>query len=154
MNSRVDSTVLAEGWHADTYIQAENTISIVSDRSFDEVCARLEHELAQAGMAVSHVNAFGPSDGRSAESGEAVLRFNVRVFDVSDPLYAARLITLDADLACLVPHRVAVHDRDGVVTVVTPRPTSLVGDHSNSARAARIAQSTESTLRRVIRAVM
>lgn len=154
MNNRVDAAVLSQqGWHADTFIQAENSIAIVSDRSFDEVCERLETELLKAGLGVAHVHEFGPELGQRADEHGPTLSFRARVFDIDDPVFAMRLLSMDADLACLLPQRIAVHDRNGAITVVAPRPTSIVGDYSSSMRASRLAQSLETAIRQVMRNV-
>ncbi|MEO5695537.1 MAG: DUF302 domain-containing protein [Burkholderiaceae bacterium] len=131
---------------AESFIRAESTLAVVSNAAFDDVAARLVGSIAANGMVILHVHDFGHLLG--SESVAPDLR--CRVYEVCNVGLAAQLIALDAGLAHVLPCRIAMHDRGGMTSVITPRPSVLMAEFSHAADVARLARTFEAGLQRVL----
>jgi uncharacterized protein (DUF302 family) len=135
---------------AEAFIRGENTLSVVSEKPFDVVAARLEASLASYGLAIVQTHDFGPMF--AARGTRMDLR--VRVYEVFAADMAARLLGADPALAHLLPWRIAMHEGAGVVTVTTPMPAAMVTEFSHAAEVARLARAFEANLQRVLKGVL
>lgn len=134
---------------AESFIRGESTLAAVCDAAFEDVAARLLGGLAANGLTVLHVHDF---DRMLATKGLAP-DMRCRVYEVCDGRLAAQLLTLDPGLAHVLPCRIAMHDRGGVVTVTTARPVVLMPEFSHAAAVARLARSFEAGLQRVLQGI-
>jgi uncharacterized protein (DUF302 family) len=132
---------------SEAFIRAEAALAVVSDRPFDQVAARLAGSAAANDMAVVQVLDF---DRILADKG-IVLGMRCRVYELCNARLAARLLALDPGLAHLLPCRVSMHERRGLVTVTAPMPTVLMTEFSHSASVAALARDYEAGLQRVLR---
>lgn len=135
---------------AEAFIRGENTLSVVSEKSFDVVAARLEASLASYGLAIVQTHDLG---ALFAARG-ARMDMHVRVYEVFAADMAARLLGADPSLAHLLPWRIAMYEGAGVVTVTTPMPAALVTEFSHAAEVARLARAFEANLQRVLKGVL
>jgi uncharacterized protein (DUF302 family) len=131
---------------ADAFIRGETTLAVVCDKPFDEVALRLEAGVAANEMTIVQVHDLG----RMLEAKGVGLDVRCRVWEVVDRKLARASITLDANLAHAFPWRIAMHDRGGVTTVVTPMPTVILTEFSYAADVARFAHKFQSKLQRVL----
>lgn len=131
---------------AEAFIRGECTLTVIAEKPFDEVAARLEVSLAANGLSVVHVLDLD----RLLAARHARVEVRCRIYEVIEPRLAAQLIGLEPDLAHLLPCRIAMHDDGGVTTVTTPMPTTVMTEFSHSATVARLARSLESSLQRAL----
>ena len=143
------STASFDMLRAEAFVCAENTLAVVSGRPFDEVAKHLEACIADSAFAIVHVHDFD----QLLRGPATELQHRSRVYEVSNPIFDAQLLTLDPGLAHTLPCRIAMHDHGGVVTVSTPMPTVVIAEFSHAAPVARIARTVQSGLQRVLRAV-
>ena len=114
---------------ADAFIRGETTLAVVCDKPFDDVALRLEASIAANEMTIVQVHDLGR---------------------IVDRKLARESITSDANLAHVFPWRIAMHDRGGVTTVITPMPTVILTEFSYAAEVARLAHKFQSNLQRVL----
>jgi uncharacterized protein (DUF302 family) len=131
---------------ADAFIRGETTLAVVCVKPFDEVALRLEASIAANEMTIVQVHDLG----RMLEAKGVGLDVRCRVCEVVDRKIARASITSDANLAHVFPWRIAMHDRGGVTTVVTPMPTVILTEFSYAADVARLAHKFQSKLQRVL----
>ena len=134
---------------AEAFIRGENTLAVVSERSFDEVAARLEASVGPAAFTLVQMHDLGEMlQRRGIELGH-----RCRVYEVFNAALSAQLLALDPGLAHTLPCRIAMHDQGGVVTLSTPMPTVVMAEFSHAAPVARLARTIEAALQRMLRAV-
>jgi uncharacterized protein (DUF302 family) len=131
---------------ADAFIRGETTLAVVSDKPFDEVAMHLEASIAANEMTIVQMHDLGCL----LMARGAGLDIRCHVCEVVDRKLAREAVTSDADLARVFPWRIAMHDRGGVSTVVTPMPTVIVTEFSYAAEVAQLAQKFQSKLQRVL----
>lgn len=131
---------------AESFIRGESTLAVLCDAAFEDVATRLEASLAAHGLAVVQVHEFDRLLGRTG----LAIGVRCRVYEVCDARLAAHLLAIDPGLAHLLPCRIAMHDRGGVVTVTTPRPERFMAEFSHEAGVASLARSIEAGLQRAL----
>lgn len=128
-------------------IRGESTLATVSSNALPVVCDRLERLLGMRQVSLVQVHSLdelmaAPPGG----AGKAC-----RIYEVCDRETAARLLAVDPGMAHLLPCRISLHDRGGVTTVTTPRPTALMPLLSHSAEVGLLARTIEAALCRLLR---
>lgn len=132
---------------ADSFIRGETTLAVVCGEAFDEVATKLEGSIAANDFAILQVHDFT----RLLQAKGIALELRCRVYEICNARLAAQLIALDADLAHVLPCRIAMHDRGGVTTVTTPMPSVLMTEFSHAAEVARLARDFEAAMYCVIK---
>lgn len=128
-------------------IRGESTLATVSSNALPVVCDRLERLLGMRQLSPVQVHDLdelmaAPGGG----TGKAC-----RIYEVCDRETAARLLAVDPGMAHVLPCRISLHDRGGVTTVTTPRPTALMPLLSHSAEVDLLARTIEAALCRLLR---
>jgi uncharacterized protein (DUF302 family) len=93
-----------------------------SERSIDEVCAKLEAAAAPNRMGVLGVHDL---QQKMTDKGVEFAR-PCRVFEVCNPVQAKRVLEQDMSISTALPCRISVYEQDGKVKVATLRPTALL----------------------------
>ena len=131
---------------ADAFVRGEATLAVVSDKPFDEVALRLQASIAANEMKIVQMHDLG----RMLETTGAGLDVRCCVCEVVDRKFARESIASDANLAHVLPWRIAMHDEGGAITVITPMPTVVLTEFSYAADVARLAQKFQAKLQRVL----
>lgn len=134
---------------AEAFIRGENTLAVVSERTFEEMAARFEERVASAAFDMVHTHDFNELLARQGET----LDHRSRVYEICSSDFAAQLLTLDPGLAHALPFRISIHDRGGVVTVSTPMPTAVLIEFSHARSVAGLARTIEASLLRLLRSL-
>lgn len=132
---------------ADSFVRGESTLAVVCDESFEGVAARLECSIAANDLAILQIHDITRLLGAKGMA----LDLRCRVYEVFNARLAAQLIMLDAGLAHVLPCRISMHDRGGVITVTTPLPSVLMTEFSHAPAVARPARSFEAAMHCVLR---
>lgn len=135
---------------AEACIRRENTLAVVSCRTFDDVATRLEACIASSPFALVSVHDFG----RMFRGTDFELGHRSRVYELCDAVSAAQLLSMDPSLGHTLPYRIAMHDHGGVVTVSTPMPTVIVAQFSRTAAVDRIAGAVQTDLQHLLSGVV
>ena len=128
-------------------IRGESTLATVSNSALPVVCARLERLVGRRQLSLVKVHEL---DDLMAAPGEGTGKA-CRTYEVCDREIAARLLDVDPGMAHLLPCRISLHDRGGVTTVTTARPTALMPLLSHSAEVDVLARTIEAALCRLLR---
>lgn len=111
---------------AESITHDEGTLSVLCDRPFDDVAARLEGSIAANDLAILQVYDFD----RLVEPGGLGPTPRCRIYEVFHVGLAARLLALDLQLAHLLPSRILMHERDGMTKVSVPVSSDLMSGYS------------------------
>ncbi len=111
----------------------------------DELDGRLREAVQRHGFGVLNVTDLR---AKLAEKGIAMQEAS-RVYDVCNPKLAYEVLRQHPEAATLLPCRIAVYERGGVVELSTLRPTRLMGHVDASLRP--IAERVEQDLAGILR---
>jgi uncharacterized protein (DUF302 family) len=107
-----------------------------SAKSFDDACAALTDAVPRHGFGVLHVHDLGATlRAKGQEFPE-----QCRVFEVCNPLQAARVMARDMRLNMALPCRISVYTEDGQTRLGMIDPVTMLGGLSDDASLAAVAR--------------
>jgi uncharacterized protein (DUF302 family) len=106
-----------------------------SAKSFDDACAALTDAVPRHGFGVLHVHDLGATLRAKGQ----VFPEQCRVFEVCNPLQAARVMARDMRLNMALPCRISVYTEAGQTRLGMIDPVTMLGGLSDDASLAAVA---------------
>ena len=116
-----------------------------TDKSIDEVCAKIQEAAAQNKFGVIAV-----IDLKEKMAAKGVqFEPQCRIIEVCNPMQAKKVLESNMTISSALPCRISVYEEADKVKIVTLRPTLLLGIFGNP-DLAPVAQDVEDTMFRII----
>ena len=112
---------------------------VESEKEFEQAAADLEAAVKRHGFGVLHVHDVGATlRGKGVAFAE-----QCRVFEVCNPLQAAKVMTADMRLNMALPCRISVFTEKGRTKIGMIRPGQMLAALSNNPELAEVAREVE-----------
>lgn len=119
---------------------------VESNKSFEQAAADLEAAVKRNGFGVLHVHDIG-----NTLRGKGVpFEPQVRVFEVCNPLQAAKVMGADLKLNMALPCRISVYSEGGKTRIGMIKPGGILASLSQDAALAVVAREVEEQTMRMI----
>lgn len=119
---------------------------VETGKSFAEASAALEKAVQDNGFGVLHVHDLG----QALRSKGAAFSEECRVFEVCNPVQAARVLATDMRLNMALPCRISVFTENGVTRIGLIRPVQILSALSTDSELQAIAREVEAATIRMI----
>lgn len=110
-----------------------------SKKSFERASADLEEAVNRHGFGVLHVHDIGST----LRSKGVPFAQQVRVFEVCNPMQAAKVLASDMRLNMALPCRISVYTQDGKTMIGMITPTAMLALLSQDPALAQVAQEVD-----------
>jgi len=110
-----------------------------SDKSFEQAAADLETEVRNLGFGVLHIHDLG----NTLRSKGVDFAEDCKIFEVCNPVQAARVLSVDMKLNMALPCRISVYTEKGTTRIGLIKPTQILSSLSNDATLAEVAEDVE-----------
>ena len=127
-----------------TDMMAAFAYRLVSNKSFDEVVANLEHQTAEHKFRVLHVH-----DVQATLAEKGFRRDPIKIIEICNAGFAHQALEKDMHVALFMPCRFAVHSENGRTVVTLGRP-SMIAQMMPQAGLNQLAADVEQTLRSIM----
>jgi len=117
-----------------------------TDKSFEDAAAALDEEVKKLGFGVLHIHDLG----KTLRSKGVAFAEECRVFEVCNPVQAARVLSVDMQLNMALPCRISVYTEKGVTKMGLIRPTDMLSALSKDPALHEIAREVESKTMQMI----
>jgi uncharacterized protein (DUF302 family) len=117
-----------------------------TDKTFEDASAALEAEVKHLGFGVLHVHDLG----KTLRSKGVVFAEECRVFEVCNPVQAARVLAVDMQLNMALPCRISVYTEKGSTRIGLIRPTQMLSALSSDLALNEIAKEVEAKTMQMI----
>ncbi len=107
-----------------------------SPKSFEDASAALEAQVKQLGFGVLHIHDLG----NTLRSKGVDFKEQCRVFEVCNPVQAARVLDVDMRLNMALPCRISVFTEKGVTRIGLSRPADMLAALSDDPQLRAVAQ--------------
>ncbi len=119
---------------------------VESSKSFDQASADLEAAVKRHKFGVLHVHDLGATlRARGVEFGE-----ECRIFEVCNPIHAAKVLSSDMRLNMVLPCRISVFTEGGTTRIGFVRPVQMLSALSEDPELVRVAEEVEETTIRMV----
>ena len=108
-------------------------------KSFDQASSDLEAEVKKLGFGVLYVHDLG----ETLRSKGVDFEENCRVFEVCNPLQAARVLSVDMKLNMALPCRISVYTEQGATRIGLIKPAQMLASLSDDPALLEIANEVE-----------
>lgn len=112
---------------------------VESDKSFEKASADLESAVAQLGFGVLHVHDLGAT----LRSKGISFAEECKVFEVCNPVQAAKVLSTDMRLNMALPCRISVYTEKGNVMIGLIKPEQMLSALSQDEALAQVAKEVE-----------
>lgn len=117
-----------------------------TDKSFEQASADLEVEVKNLGFGVLYIHDLG----NTLRSKGQDFSDECRVFEVCNPVQAAKVLKIDMQLNMALPCRISVYTEAGSTKIGLIKPAQMLGELSSDAALMAIAQEVENTTIKMI----
>jgi uncharacterized protein (DUF302 family) len=117
-----------------------------SDKSFDEASTALESAVMNHGFGVLYVHDLGTT----LRSKGLPFEDQCRIFEVCNPVQAAKVLSTDMRLNMALPCRISVFTQDGQTKIGLIRPAQVIAGLSQDEAAHQIANEVEETIIKMV----
>lgn len=115
---------------------------VETNKSFEQAAADLDAAVKRNGFGVLHVHDIGNTlRGKGVE-----FEPQVRVFEVCNPLQAAKVMAADLKLNMALPCRISVYTEGGKTLIGMIKPTAILSSLSQDATLAVVAKEVEAKI--------
>lgn len=119
---------------------------VETDKSFDQATADLDAAVKRNGFGVLHVHDLGATlRSKGIDFAE-----QCRVFEVCNPVQAAKVLSADMRLNMALPCRISVFTENGKTKIGLIKPAEMIASLSRDAALAQVANEVESKTIRMI----
>lgn len=112
---------------------------VESDKSFEQAAADLDAAVKRNGFGVLHVHDIG----NTLRGKGVAFEPQVRVFEVCNPMQAAKVMASDLKLNMALPCRISVYTEGGKTHIGMIKPTGILSALSRDAALATLAREVE-----------
>jgi uncharacterized protein (DUF302 family) len=117
-----------------------------SRKSFEQAAADLEEAVKRHGFGVLHVHDIG----NTLRSKGVPFTQQVRVFEVCNPVQAAKVLASDMRLNMALPCRISVYTQDGKTMIGMITPSAMLASLSQDPALAQVADEVEAKTRLMV----
>jgi uncharacterized protein (DUF302 family) len=117
-----------------------------TDKSFDQASADLEVEVKNLGFGVLHIHDLG----ETLRSKGQDFNENCRVFEVCNPLQAAKVMAIDMRLNMALPCRISVFTEKGSTKIGLIKPAQMLSALSDDPALLEVANEIEEKIMQMI----
>ena len=110
-----------------------------TDKSFEQASTDLEREVKNLGFGVLHIHDLG----ETLRSKGVDFAENCRVFEVCNPVQAARVLSIDMKLNMALPCRISVYTEKGSTRIGLIEPAKMLATLSDDPALMEIAEDVE-----------
>jgi uncharacterized protein (DUF302 family) len=119
---------------------------VETDKTFEQTSADLESAVKSHDFGVLHVHDLGAAlRGRGVEFGE-----ECRVFEVCNPVHAAKVLSTDMLLNMVLPCRISVFTDKGTTKIGFVRPVQMLSTLSRDPELIQVAEEVEEATIRML----
>lgn len=115
---------------------------VETNKSFEQAAADLDAAVKRNGFGVLHVHDIG----NTLRGKGVAFEPQVRVFEVCNPLQAAKVMAADLKLNMALPCRISVYTEGGKTFIGMIRPTAVLSSLSQDATLAVVAKEVEAKI--------
>ena len=113
--------------------------TVETDKDFEQASKDLESAVAQHGFGVLHVHNLGDT----LRSKGVDFKEECHVFEVCNPVQAAKVLSADMRLNMALPCRISVYTEKGKTVIGLIRPAEMLSALSDDASLAEVSQDVE-----------
>ena len=117
-----------------------------SDKSFDQASTDLDAAVKRLGFGVLHVHDLGTT----LRSKGIAFDEDCKIFEVCNPVQAARVLATDMRLNMALPCRISVFTEKGKTRIGLIKPVQMLSSLSNDAALVQIAKEVEATTMQMV----
>ncbi len=117
-----------------------------TEKTFEQASVDLESEVKKLGFGVLHIHDLG----KTLRSKGIDFKENCRVFEVCNPVQAAKVLSIEMRLNMALPCRISVYTENGSTKIGTIKPTRMLSALSNEPRLLEIAKEVEDKMIQMI----
>ncbi len=117
-----------------------------SPKSFEDASAALEAQVKQLGFGVLHIHDLG----NTLRSKGVDFKEQCRVFEVCNPVQAARVLDVDMRLNMALPCRISVFTEKGATRIGLIRPADMLAALSDDPQLRAVAQEVEAKTKQMV----
>jgi uncharacterized protein (DUF302 family) len=111
-----------------------------TDKSFEQASTDLESEVKNLGFGVLHIHDLG----KTLRSKGVDFEEDCRVFEVCNPVQAAKVLSIDMKLNMALPCRISVYTEKGSTRIGLIKPEKMLAALSDDATLMEVAKDVES----------
>ncbi len=119
---------------------------VTTSKTFEDASAALEAQVKQLGFGVLHIHDFG----NTLRSKGVDFKEQCRVFEVCNPVQAARVLNVDMRLNMALPCRISVFTEKGETRIGLIRPADMLAALSDDPQLREVAQEVEQKTKQMI----
>jgi uncharacterized protein (DUF302 family) len=112
---------------------------VSSEKSFDSASADLQAAVERLGFGVLHIHDLG----KTLRSKGVNFTENCQIFEVCNPIQAAKVLAVDMQLNMALPCRISVYTENGTTKLGLIRPAAMLASLSNDVSLINIANEVE-----------
>jgi len=112
---------------------------VSTDKTFEEALADLQIEVKNLGFGVLHIHDLG----ETLRSKGIEFEENCKVFEVCNPVQAAKVLSVDMQLNMALPCRISVYTEKGSTKIGLIKPAQMLSALSNDPTLIEIANEVE-----------
>jgi uncharacterized protein (DUF302 family) len=112
---------------------------VSSEKSFDSASADLQAAVERLGFGVLHIHDLG----KTLRSKGVNFTENCQIFEVCNPIQAAKVLAVDMQLNMALPCRISVYTEKGTTKLGLIRPAAMLASLSNDESLIKIANEVE-----------
>lgn len=117
-----------------------------SPKSFEDASAALQAQVKQLGFGVLHIHDLG----NTLRSKGVDFKEQCRVFEVCNPVQAARVLNVDMRLNMALPCRISVFTEKGETRIGLIRPADMLAALSDDPQLRAVAQEVEQKTKQMV----
>lgn len=110
-----------------------------SDKSFEQASSDLEEEVGKLGFGVLHIHDLG----KTLRSKGVSFDEECRVFEVCNPMEAAKVLSVDMKLNMALPCRISVYTENGQTRIGLIKPAKMLSALSDDPALLEVATGVE-----------
>lgn len=119
---------------------------VPTPKTFEDASAALEAQVKQLGFGVLHIHDLG----NTLRSKGVDFKEQCRVFEVCNPVQAARVLNVDMRLNMALPCRISVFTEKGETRIGLIRPADMLAALSDDPQLREVAQEVEQKTKQMI----
>jgi uncharacterized protein (DUF302 family) len=117
-----------------------------TEKSFEQAALDLDSEVKKLKFGVLHVHNIGETlRGKGIDFSE-----ECKVFEVCNPIQAAKVLAIDMNLNMALPCRISVFTENGITKIGLIKPAQMLADLSNDPALLEIANEVESIMIKMV----
>ena len=119
---------------------------VVSEKSFDQATADLDAAVSRHGFGVLHIHDLGST----LRSKGVAFDEQCKIFEICNPMQAAKVLSTDMRLNMVLPCRISVFTEGGKTRIGMIRPAEMLSSLSQDPVLSKVAEEVEAKTTQII----